>query len=337
MPQDIITIANQFRRALLRKERKAAIRLITAYGTIWAKIFKQLTLINNQIKEAKAASEIVNPAWLFRQERYGALLFQVDTEFRRFADVAEATITRQQSLAARAGLGDSVALMEAAAASAAISATFNKLPVAAVENLAGFLGNGSPLRTLLDQLPRTGRQIVEQGLIEGVALGRNPRAIATTIREGLGGNLNRALNLSRTEVLRVYRTASIQNYQANSDVVRGWIWRSSRSRRQCATCTALDGTFWPVSQPMKPHPRCRCTLIPAVRGVTVDKGPTWFNRQDADTQKAIIGTDAGYKAFKSGELKLEDFVGLRRDQQWGESFYQLSVKRAKAGEAQFPE
>ncbi|HEX5083570.1 MAG TPA: minor capsid protein, partial [Blastocatellia bacterium] len=105
-----------------------------------------------------------------------------------------------------------------------------------------------------------------------MALGRNPRAIARQIREGLGGNMVRALTIARTETLRVYRQASLQNYQANSDIVAGYYWRSSRSRRSCGACIALDGTFHPLDRPMRAHVRCRCTMIPGVKGVEVDRG-----------------------------------------------------------------
>lgn len=336
MPDNIIQLANQFRAAILRRERRAAVHLIAIYGTIWDRLSKRIADLNTQIILARDRGEIVNQSWLYRQRRYSDLLRQVDEQFRRFADVADITITRQQRIAARAGLSDSFELMTTAAAAADLSVTFNKLPVAAVENTAGFLSNGSPLKTLLDQLPRAGRQIVEQGLIESVALGIGPAATARKIKLGLGGNLTRALSLARNEPLRAYRTASLQTYQANRDVVHGWIWRSSRSRRCCSACIALDGTFFPVTEPMKFHSRCRCTLIPSVKGVTVDKGTAWFNKQPADVQKDIIGTDVGYKAVKNGELGIRDFVGLSRNPLWGENYYQLSVKRALAGEGQFP-
>jgi SPP1 gp7 family putative phage head morphogenesis protein len=332
MPDDVITIANKFRNALLKRERKAALRLIAAYGLTWARLERELAKLTKQITEARAAGETVNQFWLVRQERYFALLAQTQIEMRKFADVTEATITKGQEFAAKAGLADSVALME----TASISATFNTLPIAAVENLVGTLGDGSPLRSLLDQLPRSGRLIVEQGLIEGVSLGRNPRAIAVTIREGLEGNKFRALTISRTEVLRAYRTASLQAYQANSDVVTGWYWRSSRSRRSCAACIALDGTFFPLTQPMKFHVRCRCVMIPAAKGVTVDRGIDWFKKQPADVRRDILGTDVAYEAVKAGKLKLEDLVGVSRDARWGESFVQIGVKRAMAGEGAFP-
>jgi SPP1 gp7 family putative phage head morphogenesis protein len=333
---DILEIADAYRRALLRKERKAAVRLIETYGTAWARLERELAKLTAQIAEARAKGEPVNQFWLARQQRYGDLLRRVGEEMRKFSDAAEIMITKQQSAAAKAGLRDSVALMSAAVESAGVRTAFNKLPVAAVENMVGFLGDGSPLRSLLDQIPRSGRAIVEQGLIEGVALGRNPRAIASQIREGLGGNMVRALTIARTEMLRAYRTASHQAYQANADVLTGWVWRSSRSRRSCAACIALDGTFFPLAQPMRPHPRCRCTMIPAVRGVEVDRGVDWFKQQSADVKRSILGTDKAYEAIKRGDLKLEDLVGLQRSAQWGDSYVQIGVKRALAGEGRFP-
>lgn len=337
MPDPLLQLADEYRRALLRRERKAAVRLIDAYGRIWDRLAKNLAVLNQEIAAARARNGIVNQSWLFRQRRFADLLRQVDIELKKFSSLTESTITRQQELAEKAGLGDALGLMAAAADSAGISATFNKLPAAAIENQVVLLQNGTPLKGLLDQFPRQSREIVSQALIESVALGINPRQTAARIRKALGINLNRALTISRTETLRAYRTATIQTYQANSGVITGWYWRSSRSRRCCAACVALDGTFHSVSEPMKPHPRCRCTLIPGVKGVTVDKGTTWFNKQPAETQRDIIGTDSGYKAFKSGELGLKDFVGLQSSPMWGDHYHQLSVKRAKAGAARFPQ
>ena len=333
---DILDIADQFRRALLRRERKAAVRLISAYDHVWIRLERELAKLTAQIQEARARGEIVNQFWLVRQERYFALLQQVGAEMSKFADVAETTITRQQESAAKAGLRDSVALMDAVAERAGVRTAFNKLPVAAVENLVGTLGNGSPLRTLLDQIPRAGRQIVEQSLIEGIALGRNPRAIARQIEAGLEGNKVRALTIARTETLRAYRQASIQSYQANADTVTGYYWRSSRSRRSCAACTALDGIFFPLTQPMRPHVRCRCVMIPGIKGVEVDRGVDWFKKQPADVRRSILGTNKAFEAVQTGQIKLEDLVGLQRGGQWGDSYVQISVKRALAGEGQFP-
>src|SRR5262245_52798661 len=108
---DIITISNEFRSAILRRERKAAARLITSYGLIWNRLNKRITDLGAQITEARARGEVVNQFWLLRQERYFALLGQVNKELRDFATFADETITKQQSAAVKAGLSDSFTLM----------------------------------------------------------------------------------------------------------------------------------------------------------------------------------------------------------------------------------
>ena len=335
MAENILEIADAFRASLLKKESDAAARLIQAYDATWRRLSKQLTALNKQIEAARNSGEMVNQAWLFRQERYGALLRQIDEEFKRFADVAQTAITNRQRAAVKAAISNAVDLMGAAANDAGIAASFNRLPTAAAENIVGFLGDGSPLKRLLDQLPRNAGAIVANGLIQGVTTGRSPADIAREIREGLEGNRKRALTIARTETARAYNAATSQSYQANSDVVEGWYWRSARNK-SCAACVAMDGTFHPVNEPMKSHPNCRCVMIPAVEGVEVDKGADWFKKQPAKVQKEIIGTKAGYQALKSGALQIEDFVGLRRNPAWGDNYHQLSVKQALAGAGKFP-
>lgn len=331
--QPILQIAEAYRKALLKRERKAAARLVQQYGLVWARLSKRLEKLTKQIEDARARGEIVNYAWLLRQERYAELLAQVDAQFKRFADTATKTITAQQSAAVNAASSGAVEIAQAAG----IGGTFNRLPSAAFENMVGFLGNGSPLRSLIDQLPRAARRIVEQGLTEAVALGVGSRETARKIRAGLGGNLNRALLISRTETARAYRAASQQTYQANRDVVRGWYWRSARNSRCCAACIAMDGTFHSVDEPMKSHPGCRCVQIPGVQGVEVDKGADWFAKQPAKVQRDILNTDSGYDAYRKGELALTDFVGLKRNILWGDHYHQLGVARARAGEGRWPD
>jgi SPP1 gp7 family putative phage head morphogenesis protein len=329
---DIIQIANQYRAAILKKERAAAVRLIDAYGTAWARLKKNLDKLTEQISDARAKGETVNQFWLVRQERYFLLLRQVSGEMAKFADVAEATITKQQSAAVKAGLSDSVKLMETAADSASISSTFNKLPVAAVENLVGTLGNGSPLRTLLNQLAPSARQIVEQGLIEGVALGRNPTAIARQIREGLGGNMTRALTISRTEVLRSYRSASLASYRQNQDIISGWRWISSKSRRTCLNCLSRDGSIYPLTKPMPAHVRCRCTFAAVlINAPTPDAetGTQWFERQPDEIKKEMMGAKA-FAEYKAGKIGLKDFEGEKFNPLWGNSTYQRSLKEIQS-------
>ena len=72
----------------------------------------------------------------------------------------------------------------------------------AIAQLAGIAGNGSPLKTLFNELVPDGAQRVRDSIVQGVALGRDERVIAQNIKNVLGGNMGRALSVVRTEGMR---------------------------------------------------------------------------------------------------------------------------------------
>jgi hypothetical protein len=139
----------------------------------------------------------------------------------------------------------------------------------------------------------------------------------------------RAQTIARTETIRVYREASQENAKANSDVVMGWYWQASKSERTCAACLAMDGTFHTVSKRLLSHPNCRCAQVWATEtpGRVPQRGSAWFREQPAVTQDFILGPTAG-ALYRQGEVKLEDFVGQRRDPDWGQYYYRRSLETA---------
>lgn len=336
---DLYQIAESYRAALLRRDEAAQSRLLAEYTRLYSRLLRQLAKLNQKIEGARARGEVVDFAWLLRQERYAALLNQVDDEFRKFANYTERVITQQQADAVSAAIRDSQALMSAAASEAGISATFNRLPTEAVRDLVGFLSDGSPLSALLNQFGPVARQKAEGVLIEAVALGRGPRAIQTALAEALRTTRTRALTIARTETIRAYREATHRSFQQDSDVLEGWYWLAVKGPRTCAACLALDGTFHELSERMKSHPNCRCVQLPSVKGMPspiTETGREWFAKQDLKTQADILGSKEAAEAYSAGKLRLEDFVGLQRNPIWGDSYHQIGLKRALAGEGAFP-
>jgi SPP1 gp7 family putative phage head morphogenesis protein len=323
----------QYKAALLRREKVAAMHLVAAYGLAYRRLSAQQKKLLEQIEEAKEAGELVNQSWLLRNRRYLALLIQVREEIGKFADTTEKVVTTGQRQAISQAIDDQKKIF------ALVDVQFNQVNKSAVENMVGSLADGSPLKSLLNELPVEASQIVEEGLIQGIIQGRNPTAVAREIRQGLNGNLTRALKISRTEMTRAYRETAHQTYNQNTDVVEGWIWVASKSERTCNACLALDGTFHPVSEPMASHVNCRCVAAPAIRGREIDykTGSEWFDDQDAATQREMLGSEEAYQAYKRGDLELEDYVGKRESQQWGKQYFALSPGRALAGEGRMPE
>lgn len=346
---DIFEIAEGFRAALLKNERAAAVRLVKAYGAAWNRISADLAKLNKQIDAARSRGEVVDQWWLIRQERYRSLLDQITREMSRFADFAESQITAEQRRAIAAARNDAQRLMIAAVGEApeAIAPNFNRLPASAVENLAGFLSNGSPLNRLLGEFAPSARQQIEQGLMSAIAQGWGARKTATAIRKALGGNLVRALRIARTETIRAYRETTHRTFQANADVMDGWYWLSARNARTCPTCWALHGTFHPITERLAGHVSCRCTQMPRTKSLAelgfpgapdtrpaVKRGEDLFADQPADVQQQVLG--AAFAAYRDGRIKLTDLVGRKESPQWGASYYTLGVGRALNNEGRFP-
>jgi hypothetical protein len=60
------------------------------------------------------------------------------------------------------------------------------------------------------------------------------------------------------------------------------------------------------------------------------RGADWFAAQSASVQRTILGSQVGYDAYASGEVKLADFKGVHHDPVWGKSVYQRSMKQIRA-------
>lgn len=320
--------AQAFRQALLARDAAAALRLTQAYGAAYVRLQGLLADLTAKIDKERAAGREISEAWLRRQERFQALMLQVNAELGQLAGTAAAEIETNQRAEGQRGLRDSATLMNQAATDAGLSTTFNQINSAAVENLVGALADGSPLKKVLRKYGRENAAVIEKTLIEGVTLGENPRKVARRMREAFGGNLTDALRVARTEQVRAYREASRQNYQANSDRVAGWIWVSSKSLRVCLACLSKDGQFYPLEKPQPSHINCRCTSYPLLKGqepIQRTLGKDWFAAQPDDVQREMMGIKA-HELYKAGKISLEDFEGSKTSAEWGEVTYQRSLK-----------
>ena len=329
--------AADFRNALVRRDDEALKRLMAAYQPAYTRMQARVAALTAQIATAQAAGETVRPSWLVERERLSTLQHQIVAEWARFADAAEQVITETQRAAVAAAHSEARQLTQAALRDAGVTtgADVVRLPLAAMQDLIGVLGDGSPLRGLLNRLGQQAAQDVGDALTHAVTVGRNPRRTARDIRDALGGDLNRALTIARTEQMRAYRSASLRNYQANSDILRGWQWRATPSRRTCPVCLAMDGTEHGLDDPFASHQCCRCCPVPLLRDRETpprETGAEWFANQDAATQRAMLGPGK-HALYAEGKLTLADLVGVKEDARWGRSRYQRSIKDALAAVA----
>jgi SPP1 gp7 family putative phage head morphogenesis protein len=328
---NVYDFAQQFRNALLSRDRAAAARLISAYGLAYTRLRTSFEQIAIEITAARDRGETVTESWLLRQDRFRQLLQQTGDELLRLAEFSEGLVTTGQQIEIERGIRDAGGLMNAAANDAAINAAFAQLPKGALQTIVGSFSDGSPLHSLFRNLPNEGLAKIQQALIEGIATGQGPRVVARKMREAFGGNLDRALRVARTEQIRAYREATRETYQRNADVITGWQWLSARQTRTCPVCWAMDGQIFPLDTPMESHVNCRCTSAPVIDTAPLQKtGEQLFaNLSEAD-QKQILGI-AKFEAYKSGQITLRDLVDYRKDRRWGGQRTEASLKDALAG------
>jgi|GEM_PF-859656 len=271
MPEgEIFDAIERFRRELLSNERRAASELVRVYGEAWKRIKAELECLHTEYEATKARGEKPGPGWIYQFNRARAFRDQVERELLAFAQYAENQVREQQRDAIEAAERRAEELTRRALGNPppGLTIDWNRIDRYAVETLLGMTQADSPLHRLLLSISGNGAQAAEDALVQGMLLGKNPRQVAREMRRALGVTLSRALTIARTETLRAHREATRASYQANNDIVTGWIWHSATDERTCAACWAMHGTEHKVDEILDDHPNGRC-LTPG----TVVSGP----------------------------------------------------------------
>ena len=270
--------------------------------------------------------EVITQAALFRMDRYQSLMRQLRVELTDYEEYADETISGVQRSFGVQGIDQAGQLIRMQYPGVAPS--FDRLPISVVENMVGLAGDGSPLTDLLRARMGDAVTGLTHELITGTALGRNPRDTARhMMRNGMSQGLNGALNIARTEQLRVYRQTSQEQYQA-ADVVYAHVRVATHDDRVCPACIMAEGEILRPDEAVYDHPQGRCTSIPLIEGLAqpqFQNGQDWFKQQDTATQRKILGPGR-YNAWKDGEFDLDQLVTVRDNATWGKSLQPTPLK-----------
>lgn len=312
----VILLMRQFKADLLRGERAQSQAMAQAWLSVERRLSSHMDALAYEMDAIARSGGTVSREMLYTNVRYRELLLQLQDELEGYSDYAEVQITQQQRRLARLGIAHG----ERAIIDQGLRAGFARLPVESVEYLVGLAGDGSPLGQLIRASWPLAAEGLTRELVNGVALGYNPRKTARLMAQGARGSLKRMNVIARTESLRVYRFANLESYK-ESGVVISYERLATHDNRVCAACLMDEGTEYGLDEMMALHPQDRCTLVPIVEGLKRPqwlKGAAWFVEQPQATQLDILGKGR-YYAWQNGDFSLDELVTVKPNATWGDS------------------
>lgn len=357
---NVYQLAGRFRKELEERQDNAVRQLLAGYGRAWTSVEGEITALTRTIAQAQAEGRPAlvplvaggRSAWdqggypqslEWQRQRLRIIQDRLAQAIAAVEADADMIIRTQQADAITAGRRHALSMMGQAVddATPGLTATFNQPNLAPLLSQVGFLADGTPLNRLLAQLGPDAVESVTTALVEGMAVGRHPNIVARQMQKALGGSAARARLIARTEMLRSYRESTRVTYEANDDVVSGWVWHSAKGALTCATCWAMHGTVFEVQEPLGSHPNCRCSMVPRTKtweelgfsglkdtNPDIRPGPDDFRVASEATKRAVLGPGK-YEAYKAGDIDLPDLVKTTDHPDWGTNRTVASLKDAK--------
>lgn len=196
------------------------------------------------------------------------------------------------------------------------------------------------------------RQRFKNAMREGMARGEGMGDLVRRVRGTKAGNFtdgimrttrNHAEMLVRSSVQTVANRARENVWEANSDLIKALVWRSTLDTRTSTDCIARDGLRYTVGEhepighslpwgsgPGSIHRGCRSTSIPVVKswrelGMDADDIPTgtrssldgyvpakttyreWLEGQSKETQERVLGKKKA-QLLRQGEIDVKDLI-----------------------------
>lgn len=315
---ELLRLAQEFKDALERQDEAALNRIANAYSRIYRQLEAQVDALVTEL----ATVENLSSAKLYRLARFQSLMRDIEKEIVRFQEYLRTEILSAAELSFTTGNKQAMRLMEELLAENGITAQLGKLPAGSFEAMVAFLQDNSPLWKRIQELAGQTALYVREALLDGIALGYNPRKVARMIQEGFGRGLTDALRMTRTAQLWAHREATRANYMNNADVIDGWVWFATLDETVCASCVAQHGTIHPLDETLNDHHNGRCVPLPYIEAFgnpVTETGQEWFEKQPEAVQKTLLGKGK-YEAWKDNKFSFSqlsrevenDVYGLMR-------------------------
>lgn len=307
----------------------AAARLVAAYGRVEAALRLRVRALVVEIAAAEAAGAVVNATLIRRLLAEQGLADAIARELNDFAALARFEAGALADEAVGIGLRVAAARVATQGEAGALAATVWR--DADAEMLARLIGyvDGPAMRAKFARFGADAARQFGDLVIALTAQGKGSRTIARALDAWLHVPFGWAENLVRTAQAYSYRGATAASFQANADLLDGWMWEAALDARTCLSCIAQHGTIHPITETLDDHWRGRCEMVPIVKGTTwardAERGRDWFERLPEGTQRRIAG-DLLWTALRQGDVGWEQISRIDHDDVFGDMLREASVK-----------
>ena len=311
----VVKVAREYREQLVRNEDEALKRMAALWVDIEHEVETNFYALAYDVQAMVAAGQPVPLQYVYSLKRWRSMMSQIQRELPYYQLTVEDLIKDYQERNYNLGLDAANAIIQASNPSSSVWARVYK---DAAETMAGFAGNGAPLRTLLETDYGQLAADITNALVSGVALGKGVNGVVADMLNAMSDDYDRAMRIARTEINRAYRLANAEQY-ARSGVVEK-VFRLCYPPTACFGCLMMDGEECPNGI-CDDHPNGKCTtIVQTVGGVrpTWETGREWFLKQDPGKQKSLMGIGR-YNLWTKFGIPLSSMVYMRENPIWGGS------------------
>lgn len=309
-------------------------RIISAYGELTIRLQPFIDALQARLETGDYTSAQVEKLPEFKR-----LIKAVEDELEDYSAYLAVEVKADIPRSAGSGLENALFILALALGiSTKDAATLFNSSVDPLGVLAGYLEEGSPLMERIRGMAGFGAESIRDLILEGVGLGKNPLDIARMIVEqGLGVSLTSAMRWTRTAQLYSYRWATASIYQANSDVVKGWIWWAELDDSVCMSCVSLHGKVFALEDGIADdHYNGRCAMIPYIPGATDEfanpgAGKEWFDGLSEQEQRAMMGAGKYEEYNNNSDFNFDALSKMTDDPIFGTMRVETSLSELMKG------
>lgn len=320
--QALLLTIERIQRQLVNLQNQKMIDLAKVYRSGIAQFDADIEIIAQKIADGVSKRQLMNTP------EYKRLIDGTARALNEFSAYLGVDMRQEAQRFVALGYDDSIALLKSEAGD--IAAVFRGLPTEALSALGQYANPGQPLYNRLQELAPQSVDKIANTIFDMIGKGYNPRTIGKFISDSYGLGLTDALRMMRTVQIYSYRDASHLNYQANRDVVRGWIWNAKLDSATCMSCVAQHGSFHNVDEKLNDHHNGRCVAVPVtiLSGEPFIKegaGEKWFEQLPESTQKQMMG-GGKWQAWKDGKFRFDQLSTTQDNDVYGPMKTEASLK-----------